>query len=152
MKAKGSITPLTITQRIAVVIIGLSFIAAGIYTYADIFNFGKGVAKTKGTIVSLMKEESTSRSGNRTTTSVIYRPIVEFTVGDKQYKFLATVASGSYRTGQRIRVNYDPKNPSGSARLAGKKELLFPAVFIACGALAMILGILAPTKQRVIRS
>jgi hypothetical protein len=146
MEAKGSITPLTMPQRVMVVIIGLAFIAVGIYIYADIFNFGKGVHTTQGTIISLKKEKYRS-PGMRSATATIYRPVVEFTVKEKKYKFLSTTGSGSYEIGQRIRVNYDPKNPSDSPRLAGPKELLWPAVAGFCGAIAVLLGFLAPSKK-----
>ncbi len=147
METKGSITPLNIPQRLMLVIVGLLFIAAGIYIYADIFNFGKGVNTTKGTIVGLQKDENIRRSGSISHKSVTYRPVVEFTVGAKQYKFLASVASDSYKVDQRVRINYDPKNPSRSPRLAGKKELLWPAVGVLCGGIAILLGIFAPSKK-----
>lgn len=147
MAAKGSITPLTKTQRFFVLITGLAFILAGVYMYADIFNFGKGVRTTEGTVFSLMKSEH-SRSGS--TAKVAYYPIVEFTVGKTKYKFLSNTGSGfgSYEVGQTVRVNYDPKNPSNSPNLAGKKELFWPMVAVLCGAIAMLLGVLAPPRKQ----
>ncbi len=147
MKAKGSITPLTMPQRFVVIIIGLAFIAAGIYMVADMFNFGKGVSSTEGTIVGLQKEIDTHRSGSKSRRHVTYRPVVEFNVEAKQYKFLASVASDFYEVGQKITVNYDPKDPSNSARLAGKSEMLWPAVGALCGVIAMLLGFFAPSKK-----
>ena len=129
-----------------VVVIGLAFIAVGIYIYADIFNFGKGVHTTQGTIIGLKMEKSRS-PGTRSATATIYRPVVEFTVKEKKYKFLSSTASGSYEIGQRIRVNYDPKKPLNSARLAGPKELIWPAVAGLCGVIAVFLGFLAPSKK-----
>ena len=152
MEAKGSITPLTKTQRFFVILTGLAFIVAGVYMYADIFNFGKGVKTTEGTVVGLLKDKHTHRSGSTESTSVYYRPIVEFTVGTAKYKFASSTGSGSgfgaYEVGQTVRVNYDPKNPSKSPNLAGKKELFWPMVPVLCGAIAMLLGVFAPSKKQ----
>lgn len=148
MKSKGSITPLTRTQRFFVAILGVAFIAAGIYMYADMSNFGKGIRKTEGIIVGVQKEQKTEHSGSRRYTHVTYRPVVEFAVGEKKYKFLAKAASDFYKVDQKIRVNYDPKNPSQFARLAGKKELLVPVVCAVFGVIALLLAFLAPSKKQ----
>jgi cytochrome c oxidase assembly protein Cox11 len=148
METKASITPLTMFQRIMVIMVGFVFIAVAIYIYADIFNFGKGVHTTEGTIVSLIEERYRS-PGTRSATGTVYRPVVEFTVKEKKYKFLSKSGSYGYKIGESIRVNYDPKNPSDSARLAGKKELFWPAVAGLCGAIAVLLGFLAPSKKNV---
>lgn len=147
MKTKASITPLTTPQRFIVIILGLAFIAAGIYMVADVFNFGKGIGTAEGTIIALQNVVTTHRSGSKSLKHVTYRPVVEFTVGTKQYKFAASVASDLYEVGEAITVNYDPKNPSGSARLAGKKEMLMPAVSALCGVIAVLFGFFAPSKK-----
>ena len=149
METKGSITPLTMPQRFMIIIVGLVFIAGGIYIYADMFNFGKGVHTTKGTIVGLQEEQIMGRKNQIRHKTVTYRPVVEFTVGARQYKFLATVASDSYKVDQKVKVNYDPKDPSRAPRLAGKKELLWPGVGVLCGVIAISLGFLAPSKKVV---
>ncbi len=148
METKASITPMTKNQRFCVIIVGLAFIAAGIYIYADMYNFGKGVSTTEGTIVGLQNQEGTRWKGRKTYKTVTYRPVVEFTVGARKYKFLADVASDLYKVNQRVRVNYDPKNPSKSPRLAGKVELLWPAVGVLCGVIAVLLGFFAPPKEQ----
>jgi hypothetical protein len=149
MKTKASVTPLTIAQRFIFVIMGLAFIAAGIYMYADMFIFGKGVSRTEGTIIDVKEEytEVTHLNGKRDY-NLSYRPIVKFTVGAKQYKFLSKTSSSFYKVNQRVKVNYDPKDPSNSARLAGWQELLWPGVGIMCGAIAILLGKLAPSKRK----
>ena len=146
MEVKGSMTPLTKLQRIMVVMVGFAFFGAAFYVYTDIYNFGKGVHTTQGTITSLLMEKSRS-PGTRSATSTLYRPVVEFTVKEKKYKFLSSTASGSYEIGQRIRVNYDPKNPSDFPNLAGPKELIYPALAGLCGAIAVLIGVLAPSKK-----
>jgi len=148
METNASITPMTKTQRFFVIIVGLVFIAAGIYMYADMYNFGKGVSETEGTIVGLQNVEGTRRKGRKTYKTVTYRPVVEFTVGARQHKFFADVASDLYKVNQRVRVNYDPKNPSKSPRLAGKVELIWPAVGLLCGVLAVLFGFFAPSKKQ----
>lgn len=148
MATKASITPLSKVQRFFIIILGLAFIGTGIYIYADMFNFGKGVSTSKGKIIGIQKvEDMRYNSSGKRYKSVTHRPVVEFTVGAKKIKFVEKVASDFYKVDQEVRVNYDPKNPSTSSRLAGKKELAFPAIAVLFGAIALLLGFFAPSKK-----
>jgi hypothetical protein len=146
MEARASIRPLTKPQRILVILVGVAFVGVGVFVYAEMFNFGRGVSRTTGIIVSTLKEESTTGTGSQRRTSVSYRPIVEFDADGTTYKFLADVSSSSYEAGQEVKVNYDPEDPARSPSLAGAQELIFPGVGALCGVLAIVLGVLAPPK------
>ena len=77
-----------------------------------------------------------------------YRPKVEYTVDGQKYTFWASSAGSGYKdkVGSKVKVNYDPRNPS-KAWLADKKELLFPAIMGICGLIAIALGFIAPSKR-----
>ena len=76
---------------------------AGIYLS---FFHSKGFVKTDAVIISLDETESDDDG------DTMYLPTVEYTVDGKTYTGVLDVASGSYKIGNTIKVQYDPADPS----------------------------------------
>ena len=76
---------------------------AGIYLT---FFHSKGFVKTDAVIISLDETESDDDG------DTMYLPTVEYTVDGKTYTCVLDVASGSYKIGNTIKVQYDPADPS----------------------------------------
>ena len=76
---------------------------AGIYLT---FFHSKGFVKTDAVIISLDETESDDDG------DTMYLPTVEYTVDGKTYTGVLDVASGSYKIGNTIKVQYDPADPS----------------------------------------
>ncbi|MBW1729711.1 MAG: DUF3592 domain-containing protein [Deltaproteobacteria bacterium] len=124
-----------------------------LFMLLDLFNFARGVRSIEGTIVGVQRELGTTshRSNWRTARGrrlYTYRPVVEYKVDGRTYRFLAKVSASGYKgkVGKKVKVNYDPRNTS-RGRLGGARELAFPGIIGACGLIAIILGLLAPSKN-----
>ena len=76
---------------------------AGIYLT---FFHSKGFVKTDAVIIFLDETESDDDG------DTMYLPTVEYTVDGKTYTGVLDVASGSYKIGNTIKVQYDPADPS----------------------------------------
>ena len=76
---------------------------AGIYLT---FFHSKGFVKTDAVIIFLDETESDDDG------DTMYLPTVEYTVDGKTYTCVLDVASGSYKIGNTIKVQYDPADPS----------------------------------------
>ncbi len=113
------------------ILIGLLSIAMLVGTFyiaKDSYSYLKTAIEVKGTVVELVRSESSSDS------SYTYAPVVAFRAGEQEIKFQSNASSNppSYSVGEEITVLYKPSNPN-KAKIKG---------FFSLWGGALILGIL----------
>lgn len=105
--------------RLYLVLFGLAFMGFGTWSYLDQRDYEARAEKTMAKVTEVRRETSTSGSGGRRTTSIVYRPVIRFEVGGRSYSFASKSASSGYKDmkGTRLEILYDPADPS-EARIA----------------------------------
>jgi hypothetical protein len=127
------------------ILFGVLFLGLGCWFYFDQRGFEAKAEKTTGTVIEVKREESTTTSGNRPRTVVVYRPVIRFEAGGRSYTFITSSASSSYnyKRGARLDILYDPANPM-DARLADDLVSWISIIFIGVGGLIVIVGVFLP--------
>ncbi len=112
-------------------VVGLLFIAVGIFFIRDHKIFLITARKANGNVVAVEKYESTN-SDNETTT--YYRPIIDFTANNDNYRLTSSMGSGAitHEIGQRVPLLYMSDNPK-DARLDGPAQYILGVVLTALG-------------------
>jgi hypothetical protein len=123
----------------------IAFIAGCVMGYQRFMLYHDGVP-TQGVIVENTQSRSKDSDGNMHTS---YYPVVEFTVQNgEKYRFTGSTGSDApdYRTGAKVDVRYDPRNPS-SAQISDFAQFwlaplgvgIFGFLFLASGVGSFIL-------------
>ena len=131
--------------RLYLVMFGLAFMVFGICFYLYERDFEARAEKTIGTVTEVRRETSSTTSGGRRTTSIVYRPIIRFEVDGKSYSFASKSASSGYKgmKGTRLEILYDPADPS-DARIADNRTGLIIGTFIGVGGMIFLAGVFLP--------
>jgi hypothetical protein len=131
--------------RLYLVLFGLAFMVFGIYFYLYERDFEARAEKTMGTVTKVRRETSSTTSGGRRTTSIVYRPIIRFELDGRSYSFASKSASSGYKDmkGTRLEILYDPADPS-DARIADNRTWLIIGIFIGAGGLIFLAGVFLP--------
>ena len=131
--------------RLYLVLFGLVFMVFGICFYLYERDFEARAEKSMGTVTEVRRETSSTTSGGRSTTSIVYRPIIRFEVDGKSYSFASKSASSGYKdmNGTRLEILYDPADPS-DARIADNRTGLIIGTFIGVGGMIFLAGVFLP--------
>jgi len=131
--------------RLYLVLFGLAFMVFGIGFYLYERDFEARAEKTMGTVTEVRRETSSTTSGGRRTTSIVYRPIIRFEVDGRRHSFVSKSASSGYKDmkGKHLEILYDPDDPS-DARIADNLTWLIIGIFIGAGGLIFLAGVFFP--------
>jgi len=119
------------------IILGLFFIASGIYLFVDEASFRKSAIETEGIITRI--EAYRSRGETR------YRVFVAYTVGSERYESRLGDMSAEMKEGQPIRIYYSPSNPNRITHAGSIFLLLKVPLF---GVPFFLVGFISLYKQR----
>ena len=127
-------------QKLKVIIIGIVFLAVGI------FMFVKGNAQAKrcteeavGKVVEMHEDVSTDSDGQITYT---YYPIIEYTAGDKTVSKQSDTGSSNYKINDSVTILYNPDNVEEYVIKGDNSSNIFGIAFIALGAVTLVIGII----------
>jgi hypothetical protein len=131
--------------RLYLILFGALFLGIGGWFYLDQHGFEAKAEKATGTVIDVKRHKTTSTTGGRQRTSIVYRPVIRFEVGGKSYTFTSGSASSdyNYKKGVRLDILYDPANPQ-EARLADNLVSLIAILMIGVGGLILMAGLCLP--------
>jgi hypothetical protein len=124
----------TVFAIVIMIIMGVVFLTAGIYTLSSRINLSKNGISAVGRVVKVNRHHS---SKNTT-----YRPVVEFTTssGEKiQVEYPNGTNPPKYSVGDRVTVRYLENNPKNFLIDSTFEVYIFPIIFISIGALIILL-------------
>jgi len=127
-------------QRFLALIIGILFIAIGIFMYIKNDNLVKNCTVETQATVEDMKQEFSSDSD---TTGYIYYPIIEYKVGENTVRVTMDKGSSTpqYNIGEKITILYNPNNTKEYIVKGEKTSSIFIIVFMALGVFVSGYGI-----------
>lgn len=120
---------------------GLAALISGVVWGAKRISLYRNGLPAMGTVVENYESSSTDSDDH---TSVSYIPVVEFQTPDGQtHRFKGSTGSSSpdFEDGARVRLRYNPKNPSQAQLVNFSQFWLGPVVITAAGLIALFLGI-----------
>jgi hypothetical protein len=133
------------TNRFAVpilLVVGIGLLVLGVHLYRTTNIFLAKALPATGRIVDL--------AANHSSDSTTYAPVVEFQVDGHRYKFKDSISSNppSYRTGEIVKVLYDPDRPQSARIDRGRWNTAVPLFVCAFGALLCFAGVWAESLRR----
>lgn len=133
-------------QRFLAIIVGIIFLALGIFIYTKNQNLIKNCTmETKATVVDMKQEISTDSDSS----SYTYYPIIEYKVGEDTIR--ATMDSGSsrpaYNIDEKITILYNPQKTKEFIVKGEKTSSIFSIVFMVLGLFVTGYGIKVAIKK-----
>ena len=129
-------------KKIIVVLVGVLFLAVGIFMLAQGNDLAKRcTAETMGTVINLEKEESTDSDGY---ISYTYYPIFEYQVGEKTISQKGRMGSSNpkYHINDTVELLYDPDKPEDFVIKGDKSSNLMGIIFIVAGVALVAVGVI----------
>ena len=130
------------TSPVLSIIIGLAGIGIAIYFYVTQTAFLAKCLETTGTVIEIDRTtKHDSKNHNRTT--VTWRPVIQFVVGQSNYRFKSydsTKSGSEYRVGQTLPILYNRDNPA-DAQIKEKADFKVSLIAGAIGICALFWGI-----------
>lgn len=124
--------------KYVIMLVGLSLLFGGIYNVFEKKRFLDEADSAEGSVISV---ESYFLRGTGTKSSLKYRPVIRFTAKDGRSTEFAGTSTGDssvYRTGDTVRVWYNPADPR-DAKIGGWDALWSgPATAIVIGGLILL--------------
>lgn len=134
-------------KRYMVLLIGIIFLAVGGFMFYRNNTLAKNCTEeTQATVVDMKQEFSTDSDS---TTSYIYYPIIEYSVGENTVR--ATMSSGSstpaYSINQKITILYNPNKTKEFIVKGDQSSNIFSIVFMALGVFVTGYGVVVAIKK-----
>lgn len=125
-------------------LVGLVFLAIGVYSIVDYVAFESVAVHEKAKVTSVRHEtKATGRRGNRVS---IDHPMVRFTLPSTHEEITAMAkvrSSASFQTGEEVDVEFDPKRPADTVRIDSGLSFLE----LGFGAFGLLLVYLGTTEK-----
>ena len=136
-------------QRFTIALVGILFLAVGIFMYVRNDNLTKScTVETEATVVD-MKQEFNSDSDS--SSQYTYYPIIEYIVNDDTVR--ATMDSGSstpaYNVGEKITILYNPNKTKQFIVKGDKMGNIMGYVFLGLGVALTGYGLVVAFKKEV---
>jgi len=133
-------------QRFLALIVGIIFLAIGIFMYVKNDTLIKNCTEeVEATVVDMKQEFSADEDGS----SYMYYPIIEYTVGEDTIR--VTMDSGSstpaYDINEKITILYNPNKVKEFIVKGEKTSSIFSIVFMALGVFVTGYGIKVALKK-----
>ena len=134
-------------KRYMVLLIGIIFLALGGFMFYRNNTLAKNCTEeTQATVVDMKQEFSTDSDS---TTSYIYYPIIEYSVGEDTVR--VTMGSGSstpaYSINQKITILYNPNKTKEFIVKGDQSSNIFSIVFMALGVFVTGYGVVVAIKK-----
>ncbi len=125
-------------MEIIPVVVGLLFIAFGVYLTYDTYNFRKIAVHSRGKLIGYESHISRSNNGHRST---MYTPVIEFPCKGETYCFKATISRGNmpHAVGSSLPILYLKSDPH-NARLFTNLRYWMAGIFTFIGLIAFFVG------------
>lgn len=127
------------------VLLGLCFVAAGLYIYIHMGRFLETAQAASGVVVEVVHQSEVTKKGR-------IHPVVRFTTKDGKEVVIRPQQHYNVQPGQTLQLLYDPANPEqaevGTLARAQNRRIAFAAgaivfgVLLCLGGLALDLGLL----------
>lgn len=124
-------------------VLGLAFIAGGLWVRAIEAREQARLVETTGTVVDAVSRWKTDSRGTR----MIYAPVVEFHVTGDPARFTGTYQDFRLSNGQTLIVRYDPDDPADTARVVDPLESLTAWAMFVMGGFILISGLLPVVRE-----
>ena len=127
------------------IFLGLLFLGGGcLVKYLD-DNEQATLQETQGAIVETLSRRERDKNNQE---KITYAPVVEFSVQGEKKRFTGWYGSDRPSQGKSVVVRYDPKNPTGKARIVPPLEWLTPWAMFGMGGFAVVynLALLSPVQ------
>jgi len=110
-------------------LIGLIFLAVGIYLIKDTWNFLPGTVTAQGTIIHCAYDDQNSCS-----------PTIQFkTASGQSITIGSSISSGSFYVGKMVQIRYHPKTPQDGRMYSFMDTWLLPLAFAGMGLLVFLI-------------
>ena len=134
-------------KRYMVLLVGIIFLAVGGFMFYRNNTLAKNCTEeTQATVVDMKQEFSTDSDS---TTSYIYYPIIEYSVGEDTVR--VTMGSGSstpaYSINQKITILYNPNKTKEFIVKGDQSSNIFSIVFMALGVFVTGYGVVVAIKK-----
>ena len=134
-------------QRFLGIIIGVIFLALGVFMFVKSNNLVKNcTVETTATVVDMKQELSTDSDS---TTNYMYYPIIEYSAGEETLR--VTMDSGSstpkYNIDEKITILYNPNKTKEFIVKGEKSSSVFSIVFMVLGVFVTGYGIKLALKK-----
>ena len=135
-------------QRFSIALIGILFLAVGIFMYVRNDNLTKNCTEEVEATIVDMKQEFNSDGDS--TAQYVYYPIVEYKVGEDTVR--ATMDSGSstpaYNVGEKITILYNPNKTKQFIVKGDKSSNIMGYVFLGLGVALTGYGLVVAFKKK----
>ena len=130
-------------QKLKVILIGVIFLAVGIFMYVKGQNQTQNcTVQTVGTVVEITEEMSTDSDGDITYT---YYPVIKYTADDKTVRKQYSTGSSNYSKysiNDKIDILYNPSNVEEYIIKGDNSSNIFGIIFGVVGILILLIGII----------
>ncbi len=128
-------------KKIGVIIVGIIFLAVGIFLFVRGKNREKNcTAETVGTIIEIKEDTSTDTDTGRIT--YVYYPIIEYKAGESMVRRQGENGSSNpnYKVNDKINILYNPNNIEEFMIKGDNSSNIVAIIFVILGAAVVILG------------
>ncbi len=133
-------------QKFLVAIVGVIFLAVGVFMYIRNNNLVKNcTVETEATVVDMKQDFNTDGDGS----TYMYTPILEYKVGEDTIRVTMDKSSSTpaYNIDEKITVLYNPNKVKEFIVKGEKSSSIFSIVFIALGVFVTGYGITVALKK-----